>query len=284
MEMQRTYKVPDVFADWTREKAIEEYEALVSALQYTIGERERLKALWRLIEQNLGKANDGLMARLMQALTTSPSERYQDIFALLLTRKFTDGFFVEFGACDGIAASNTFILEKDFGWTGILAEPGRVWQKKLSENRAAKIDTRCVTASTGDLVNFNEGVDARVSSTDPSHKYLRQIKNTYSVQTVSLMDLLKDHDAPRYIDFLSIDIEGGEHAALEGLDFGKYSFGFICIEQHDHISAELDLSEILHSAGYREIFPRSPDKTKPPHMQVTGIDLFFLPSDSPYFI
>jgi FkbM family methyltransferase len=281
--VQQTNKVSDVFSEWTREKAIEEYEALVSALQYTIGERERLKALWRLVEQNLEKAGESVMARLMQALTTSPSERHQDIFAQLLTQKFTKGFFVEFGACDGVAASNTFVLEKNFGWNGILAEPGRVWHKSLAENRTARIDKRCVTAFTGDNIEFNEGIDPKVSSTDSSHKYLRQIKNTYTVETVSLMDLLIDHGAPRHIDFLSIDIEGGELVALENFDFSKYEFGFICIEQHDHLNTERDVVDILHNAGYKEIFPRSPDRTKPPHMQVTGIDLFFLPSDSPYF-
>lgn len=276
-------RVPDVFSDWTREKAIEEYESLVSALQYTIGERERLKALWNLLLENIIDTNIEVLHSIMMALKTSPAERHQDIFAILLTRKFSNGFFVEFGACDGIEASNTYLLERDFGWTGILAEPGRVWQKKLLENRTAMIDMRCVTASTGDLIDFNEGADPRVSSTDSSHKFLHQIKSSYTVQTVSLMDLLEKHGAPSHIDFLSIDIEGGELAALKGFDFEKYSFGFICIEQHDHLSGEEDILGILSSANYRSIFPRSPDKTKPSSMQVTGIDLFFLPSDSPYF-
>jgi hypothetical protein len=97
------------------------------------------------------------------------------------------------------------------------------------------------------------------------------------------MDLLKDNGAPNHIDFLSVDIEGGELAAFTGFDFDKYSFGFICVEQHDHLSGERDITEILRGAGYRVIFPRSLDKTKPASMQITGVDLFFLPSDSPYF-
>lgn len=275
--------VPDVFSDWTREKAIREYEALVSALQYTIGERERVKALWTLVEMNLGRTSPDVVARLMRGLVGSPSERQQDLFALLLTQKFEGGFFVEFGACNGVAASNTYLLERDFGWTGILAEPGRVWHDQLSRNRKARIDRRCVSASTGDFVDFNEGVDPRVSSTDSRHKYLRQIKSTYAVETISLIDLLVEHDAPNHIDFLSIDVEGGEFAVMEGFDFSRYSFGFICVEQHDHLTDEQDITSILLNAGYRPIYPRSPDKTKPASMQVTGIDLFFLPSASPYF-
>lgn len=42
-----------------------------------------------------------------------------------------NGFFVEFGACDGLHFSSTLLLEKSFGWKGILAEPNGAYQKKL---------------------------------------------------------------------------------------------------------------------------------------------------------
>ena len=98
------------------------------------------------------------------------------------------------------------------------------------------------------------------------------------VSTVSLTDLLNEAGAPTYIDFLSIGIKHGACAVLDGIDFKKYNFGFICIEQHDYMNTEEDVSEILHGFGYRSIYPRLSDKSKPPQMQVTGIDLFYLPS------
>lgn len=256
----------------------QKYEALVNALQYTIGERDRMIALWvlvtRLIDQG-SKASD--IAKIMQTLQESPSERHQDVFAFLLTGCKYQGFFVEFGACDGRVSSNTYMLEQRFGWTGILAEPAAVWLDSLRENRTARIDTRCVSARSGDSLQFIEAKSPRVSSLYADHPYLGEAAKTYAVETVTLMDLLADHDAPDYIDFLSVDCEGHEYEALRNFDFNRYRFGFICVEQHESLAHDNDVLSLLTAGGYEQIYPRHPDKTKPPHMQISGIDVFFVP-------
>ena len=47
---------------------------------------------------------------------------------------------------------------------------------------------------------------------------------------MSLYDLLQQHDAPRHIDFLSIDVENSEFDILSVFPFDKYAFDFMCVE------------------------------------------------------
>jgi hypothetical protein len=48
----------------------------------------------------------------------SRAQLMQDLFVLYMLGSKRGGFFVEFGATDGVNISNTLLLERDFGWTG----------------------------------------------------------------------------------------------------------------------------------------------------------------------
>ena len=52
--------------------------------------------------------------------------------------------------------------------------------------------------------------------------------------TKKLNTILDTNNAPKFIDFLSIDTEGSEYDILSAFDFSKYTFGYICVE-HNHI-------------------------------------------------
>lgn len=53
------------------------------------------------------------------------------------------------------------------------------------------------------------------------HSNLRKKGKNYHVETVSLLDLLNEHNAPYEIDYLSIDTEGSEFDILKAFDFKK---------------------------------------------------------------
>jgi hypothetical protein len=76
--------------------------------------------------------------------------------------------------------------------------------------------------------------------------------NKYKVITISLEDLLKSHDAPSYIDYLSIDTEGSEFDILNAFDFKSYSFGVITCE-HNYTPARWRIKELLESNGYEHV-------------------------------
>ena len=78
-----------------------------------------------LVINELLKGLDARSASTISAAAAFSKSQYcQDIFALSKP-PMTSGFFVEFGATDGVQWSNTWLLEKRFGWRGILAEPAR---------------------------------------------------------------------------------------------------------------------------------------------------------------
>ena len=75
-----------------------------------------------------------LRSEFIDYLELSKSELRQDLFALSEVGFKENGFFVEFGATNGIDLSNSYLLETEFGWDGILAEPAKKWHEKLIVN------------------------------------------------------------------------------------------------------------------------------------------------------
>jgi len=90
------------------------------------------------------------------ALPNSQAQLRQDLLVLCHTNFKENGYFVEFGACDGRELSNTYLLEKDFKWNGILAEPGRIWHKDLYNHRNCHISEDCVWRESDQDIVFNE--------------------------------------------------------------------------------------------------------------------------------
>ena len=167
-------------------------------------------------------------------------------------------FFLEFGATDGLTLSNTYLLEKEFGWKGILCEPGRSWHNQLSENRSCAIDKRCVFSSSGMSVPFMEVVDGElstISSFASKDSWAETRKNSlqYNVETITLEDLLLYHNAPNKIDYLSVDTEGSEYEILKNFDFNQWEIDFISVE-HNFTSNRERLHKLLASYGYSRKF------------------------------
>lgn len=63
-------------------------------------------------------------------------------------------------------------------------------------------------------------------------------------------DLLIKHKAPKYIDYLSIDVEGSEYEILNAFDFNLYSIGVITVE-HNFSAQREKIFTLLTSKGYK---------------------------------
>ena len=197
------------------------------------------------------------LVRLLPALAKSKSQLGQDLFALSAGGFRREGFFVEFGATNGVDLSNTWLLEHEYGWRGVLAEPARSWHAALRAARRAAIDTRCVWTTSGSRLSFKEAAWTEVSTlerfaTADGHSSARRGGRTYEVETVSLVDLLATHQAPAVIDYLSIDTEGSEYDILAAHDFSRYRFRVITVE-HNRMPVRERLFTLLTGHGYRRV-------------------------------
>lgn len=104
------------------------------------------------------------VAQSLKFLEFSQAQLHQDLFVLSELGFKRGGFFVEFGATNGLELSNSFLPEDKFEWYGILAEPAKKWHKALKNNRPnTKIETDCVWRATGEILT--------------KHSYVRKLEN-----------------------------------------------------------------------------------------------------------
>jgi FkbM family methyltransferase len=191
--------------------------------------------------------------RCIDLLETSRSQLRQDLFALSRVDFKEGGFFVEFGATDGVELNNSWLMEKQFGWQGILAEPARGWHGDLKQNRDCTIETRCVWRATGETLQFTEAPRGENSAISTFVKPTRKLRGqSYDVETISLNDLLEQHNAPEVIDYISVDTEGSEFDILNNVDFDRWSFRVMTVE-HNHAPQRADIHKLLTEKGYTRI-------------------------------
>lgn len=174
-----------------------------------------------------------------------------------------NGVFVEVGAFDGISLSNTKFFE-ELGWTGLCIEPIPEKFQTLRKNRSCLCIQGCVSDSNRiDQFLWLEGEPAMLSGllSKYDERHLQRIHEevatrsfgrepqTIDVQCYLLNDLLKVHQL-FYVDFLSIDTEGGELEILQSIDYDRFHIEFIDVENNFH---DPEIVNFMISKGYEHI-------------------------------
>ena len=205
-----------------------------------------------------GQVPTSMLRYVLQNSPYSKSQLQQDLLVgYFYPENNSERYFVEFGATDGVSLSNTYFLEKTLGWRGLLCEPAKIWQNQIKSNRNCEIDFRCVHPFSQGEVKFSEARSPELSSIssfadNDLHASSRVQSKDYLVPTVSLNDLLTEHQSPRVIDYLSIDTEGSEFEILQNFPFEKWQISIITVE-HNYSKNRLLLDQLLISKGYVNI-------------------------------
>ena len=110
-----------------------------------------------------------------------------------------------------------------------------------------------MTDKSGETITFFQAGGLSSTETTNIKKWQEKIDfepKEIVVPTITLNDLL-DREGVKKIDFLSIDINGGETVALAGFDIKRFRPELVHIEASPHRKAEL--SEYFASNGYKRI-------------------------------
>jgi len=130
----------------------------------------------------------------MKDLKKNYSQVWQDIFALVTTDAKRDGTFLEIGGGQPFIGNNTWLLEKEYNWSGVSVE----------------LDSELASMWTGER------------------------PNTHFIHGDALEIPWHDLDMPNTIDYLSLDLEPPEVTldALKKIPFDKHTFRCVTYE-HD---------------------------------------------------
>jgi len=168
------------------------------------------------------------------------------------------GYFVDVGAADGMTLSNTFLLEKRFGWRGLCIEANPRLFERLRRSRGCTCVNVCVDAAEGSVDFALRKLLSGIVGAEPAPPDAGDLE-TVRLPTRPLAAILRESGAPDEIDYLSIDIEGSEERALRDFPFDEYRFRCMTIERPTPV-----LREVLADRGYFVV------------REVAGLDTFFI--------
>ncbi|SRR5579871_253051 len=157
-------------------------------------------------------------------------------------------YFVDVGSGDGIDGSNTKALEER-GWTGVCIDPF----PSNMQTRTCRVFKEVVSDTAGKRVKFR--ASGAIGGIEDSLGRWKAMADSAAPQveftTTTLGDILDRAQAPRFIHYVSLDIEGAEYDALRGFPFDRYTMGILDVEHNYEEPKRANIAALLQAHGYR---------------------------------
>ena len=166
-----------------------------------------------------------------------------------------NGFFIEIGAYDGIQGSNCYYFEKLLNWSGIAFEPSSIQFEKLKKNRKCKLLNNAVSHEIKEVefIEVTEGLTQMSGINDNSFKRnINIISNDErsKIRSINLKTITFEQVVPKnvVIDYLSIDIEGGEMDLLKSINFNNNKIKVVSVENNS--PTELNFKDFFYNKNF----------------------------------
>jgi hypothetical protein len=159
----------------------------------------------------------------------SYSQAAQDTFVLYVNKFKQNGTYIDIGANHPSFNNNSFVLEQEFNWTGLLVEYDKSFEPMYVKDRS---------------------------------KSLYEINDATAVNYKNILDI---NNFPKTIDYLSIDLDVNNRSTLSTLElfdntvFDTYKFACITFEHDiysgDYFDTRRISRKIFNDRGYELVFP-----------------------------
>lgn len=178
------------------------------------------------------------------------SQVRQDELILKLLRNKTNGYFVDLASNDATQLSNSYALEKHYGWKGLCVEPNPAYWYNLTHARKnCELVAAVVGQNRMDELHFKyDGLEYGGlvgKKFDNKERFLSSSTREY---TVTLDEIFKKFDVPRVIDYMSLDVEGAEEFIMTNFPLSDYRIRLLTVER-----PKADLQTLLERFGYEKI-------------------------------
>lgn len=198
---------------------------------------------WHSVDVFYGKS-DHLEKMLPESEWFSQARQDEAVSTLLRGKR--NGYFIDLAANDATILSNTYSLEKKFGWNGLCIEPNPIYWANLTY-RDCQVVAAIVGGTRMEEINFrfNAGDHGGIIGFDNGKHLMRQSEPKY---TVTLKEILERFNAPKEIDYLSLDVEGAEEFIMKNFPLDTYKISLMTVERPKE-----SLRDLLENHGFKNI-------------------------------
>jgi len=169
------------------------------------------------------------------------------------------GFYVDVGAHDPYRFSNTYLLYKYRGWSGINIDLDERSVRAFAGSRPTDTNLQIGVSDYVGALSATRFADGAINSADSqmlARHGKQKVLGVSEIAVTTLAAVLGTHIPPdrQCVDLLSIDVEGLDLAVLSGNDWARFRPRYIAVEDHKMNLAKAEQSEIfqfLDAKGYR---------------------------------
>lgn len=167
-----------------------------------------------------------------------------------------EGFYVDVGANHPKILSNTKRFY-DRGWSGINIEPNPTIFDLLQKERKNDINLNVGIGNEKGEMKYYLLAPDQLSTFDhrAAQESIRSrkaiLEKTLTVPVSTLTEVLESHAKDRFIDFMSIDVEGFEEEVIAGGDWRRFRPGLLMLEINQNGEVIL---KMMREMNYRLIY------------------------------